>query len=206
MCCEWVFLINLTKKITNLSWDRRCDGIDKRSCLRNLVIFLNKLFSITSNHMFRRWLKQWPWYRIRSWLFIPDSLPNFNIIYITLLPVLFAVTQLSWLKNPPISLVGDIMSELCGINANNLISLGYISVVILHQSSKRCPESLNAPMMTWLCSSAVSSFEMMEPDMQIVRNLLSLVMVDNTTLTIDTWHLDVSSVWSCLQFLTCPSR
>jgi hypothetical protein len=34
--------------------------------------------------------------------------------------------------------------------------------------------------MARLCSSAVPSFEMMEPDMQIVHNSLSLVMMDIT--------------------------
>ena len=110
-----------------------------------------------------------------------------------ILPVLFAVAQLSWLRNPPISFVGH-MSVLHGIEAKSLESSGYISAVILRHSSKKRPELLNSPMMARLCSSAVPSLEIMEPDMQIVRSSLSLSMMDITTLTIDTWRLDVSSV------------
>ncbi len=46
---------------------------------------------------------------------------------------------------------------------------------------------------------------MIEPDMQIVRSSLSLLMIDITTLTIETWRLDVSLVWSCFQFVAWPN-
>ncbi len=41
--------------------------------------------------------------------------------------------------------------------------------------------------------------------MQIVRSSLSLLMMDITTLTIDIWRLDISSVWSCFQFWAWPN-
>ena len=61
-------------------------------------------------------------------------------------------------------------------------------------------------MMAWLCSSAVPSFEMIQPDMQILCSSLSLLMMDITTLTIDIWRLDVSSAWSCFQFWAWPNQ
>jgi hypothetical protein len=93
------------------------------------------------------------------------------------------------------------MSALLGIDASNSFSLGYITDVMSPHSCNRHPESLNTLMMAGLCSSAVPSFEMIDPDMQIVCNLLSLVMIDITTLMIDTWSLDVSLAWSSFQFL-----
>ena len=93
------------------------------------------------------------------------------------------------------------MSSLLGMTASNSLSPRYISAVMSRHSCKSCTELLNALMMARLCLSAVQSFEMIEPDMQIECSSLSLLMIDITTLTIETWCLDISSVWSCFQFV-----
>jgi hypothetical protein len=95
---------------------------------------------------------------------------------------------------PPINFVGD-MSSLLGMVASNSMSSGYMMAVMSRYSYNNQPDSLNAPIIAWLCSSALQSLDMMEPGMHIVFNLLSSERIDITTFTIETWHLDVSSVY-----------
>jgi hypothetical protein len=100
--------------------------------------------------------------------------------------------------------VGD-MSFLLGMVDSNSMSSGYMVAVMSRHSFNNLPESLNAPIMAWLCSSAVLSLDMMEPDMNRVFNKLLSERIDTTTFTFVTWCLEVSSVCSCFYTFALPN-
>ena len=145
---------------------RRCGGMIARSSQSKWLNLEERWFAPDSTRMLRRWWWQLPWYNLTCSLSNLMSLPFWIMASQSVCLVNRAVLHVSVDTIPPSNLVGD-MSSGSGIMLSRSWQLGNISNVTSFHSHSNWPALPNDAMIDRLCSSAVESSAMMEPERHI---------------------------------------